>query len=168
MSRVRTYVDANLLIAAWRGRDEVGLKAMAILDDPGRLLLVSDAVWLEVMPKPLYQKERRESEFYQAVFAQAELIAWQLDALHKAHGLAQRYGIAAMDAIHVTLAIAAKADEFVSAEKPTKPMFRVTEFQCAHYGPSDCESLAQLNAPSPASPATPPPAPSTTGHPGAA
>jgi hypothetical protein len=30
-----------------------------------------------------------------------------------------------MDAIHVAHAVAAKVDEFVSAERPTKPMFRV-------------------------------------------
>lgn len=35
------------------------------------------------------------------------------------------HGIAAMDAIHVAHAIAAGVDEFVSAEKPSRPMFRV-------------------------------------------
>jgi hypothetical protein len=30
-----------------------------------------------------------------------------------------------MDAIHVALAIAADVDEFVTAEKPNKPIFRV-------------------------------------------
>jgi predicted nucleic acid-binding protein len=127
MSKTRTYIDANLLIAAWQGRDEAGIKAMTILDDPGRALVVSNAVWLEVMPKPLYQKEQEESAFYGAIFAQAECIPWQTDVLYQAHALAQRYGIAAMDAIHVATAIAAKVDEFVSAEKPTKPMFRVNE-----------------------------------------
>jgi predicted HTH domain antitoxin len=32
-----------------------------------------------------------------------------------------------MDAIHIAVAVAAGADEFVSAEKPGKPMFRVKE-----------------------------------------
>ena len=127
MAKTRAYIDASLLIAAWRGRDEVGIKAMAVLDDPGRALVLSDAVWLEVMPKPLYQKEPLESRFYLAVFAQAERVAWQIDALYQAHALAQRYGIAALDAIHIAMAISAGADEFVSAEKPSKPLFRVTE-----------------------------------------
>ena len=35
--------------------------------------------------------------------------------------------MAAMDAVHIAVALEAKADEFVSAEKPNKPMFRVTE-----------------------------------------
>ena len=123
----RTYLDANLLIAAWQVKDDTGAQALAILDDPDRILVVSDAVWLEVMPKPLYHKQHNEQAFYQAIFDQAEVIPWQVAALHQAHELAQRYGIAAMDAIHLALAIAAQVDEFVSAEKPGKPMFRVRE-----------------------------------------
>jgi predicted nucleic acid-binding protein len=123
----RTYVDANLLIAAWHGRDEAGMQAIDILDDPARTLVVSDALWLEVMPKPLYFRRSNESDFYLDIFNQAERIPWQIAALEQARGLAERYGIAAMDAIHVAIAIAAGVDELVSAEKPEKPMFRVTE-----------------------------------------
>jgi len=42
----RTYLDANVLITAWQASDPLGARAMAILDDPARQLLVSDAVWL--------------------------------------------------------------------------------------------------------------------------
>jgi hypothetical protein len=41
----RTYIDANLLIAAWHGKDDAGFKALEILDDPARRLVVSDALW---------------------------------------------------------------------------------------------------------------------------
>lgn len=123
----RTYIDANLLIAAWHGRDDAGLDALAILDDPDRTLLVSDALWLEVMPKAIYEKRQGELAFYQSIFARSEHCPWRLDVLQQAHGLAQRYGIAAMDSIHVATALAAGADEFISGEKPTKPMFRVRD-----------------------------------------
>ncbi len=123
----RTYIDANLLIAAWHGKDDAGLDALAVLDDPDRTLLVSDALWLEVMPKTIYQKRQGEMAFYQSIFVRAEHCPWRLDVLQQAHGLAQRYGIAAMDSIHVATALAASADEFISAEKPTKPMFRVRD-----------------------------------------
>ena len=123
----RSYIDANLLIAAWHGRDDAGLDALAVLDDPDRMLLVSDALWLEVMPKAIYQKQQGEMAFYQSIFARAEHCPWRLDVLQQAHGLAQRYGIAAMDSIHVATALAAGADEFISGEKPTRPMFRVRE-----------------------------------------
>lgn len=123
----RTYIDANLLIAAWKGDDEAGPAALAVLDDLERTLLVSDALWLEVMPKAIYQKQQGEMAFYQGIFERAEHCHWQLDVLQQAHGLAQRYGIAAMDSIHVATALAAGADEFISGEKPTRPMFRVRE-----------------------------------------
>ncbi len=123
----RTYIDANLLIAAWHGKDDAGMAAMAILEDGGRTLLVSDALWLEVMPKAIYQQQKNEIAFYQAIFQCAEHGFWRIEVLQQAHNLAQRYGIAAMDSIHVATALAMGADEFVSGEKPTKPMFRVTE-----------------------------------------
>jgi predicted nucleic acid-binding protein len=129
MSKTRTYVDANLLIAAWRGRDDVGIEAMRVLDDPERELTVSDAVWLEVMPNAVYEKKDKEREFYDLIFAQAERQPWQVDVLYDAHDFAERYGIAAMDAIHVANANAMNVDEFVSGEKPTKPMFRVKEIK---------------------------------------
>ncbi len=123
----RTYVDANLLIAAWKGNDDAGLDALTVLDDLDRTLLVSDALWLEVMPKAIYLKQQGERAFYQSIFERAEHCPWRLDVLQQARGLAQRYGIAAMDSIHVATALAAGADEFISGEKPTRPMFRVRE-----------------------------------------
>ncbi len=123
----RTYLDANILIAAWQAAEPIGSRAMTILDDPQRQLVVSDAVWLEVMPKPIYHKQNLEVDFYQAIFDVAEVVPWRIDTLHLARDLAQRHGIAAMDAIHVATAIAANADEFISAERPEKPLFRLPE-----------------------------------------
>ncbi len=121
----RTYVDACLLIADFKGKGELGRRAMDILDDPERVLIVSDAVWLEVLPKPRFHRQREEAAFYEAVFEQAEHRGWCVETLYHAHTLAETHGIAAMDAIHVAIALEAGAEEFVTAEKPTKPMFRV-------------------------------------------
>lgn len=123
----RTYIDANLLIAAWHGKDDAGFKALEILDDPTRHLVVSDALWLEVMPKPLFFRNELEIEVFHDIFGRAEHVRWQLPVLEQAGALAQRHGLAAMDAIHIAIAINAHVDEFVSGEKPDKPMFRVTE-----------------------------------------
>ena len=114
----RTYIDANLLIAAFRGEGELGQRAMEILDDSNRALVLSDAVWLEVMPKPRFEKRPAEIAFYQAVFEQAEHRKWCTDTLYHAHQLAEEHGIAAMDAIHVATALNAGAEEFITAEKP--------------------------------------------------
>ena len=123
----RTYIDANLLIAAFRGEGELGQRALKILDDPDRAFVASDAVRLEVQPKPRYEKRQTEIDFYDAVLNQAEHLKWSTDTLYRAHNLAEKHGIAAMDAIHVATALDAGVDEFITAEKSTKPMFRVTE-----------------------------------------
>jgi hypothetical protein len=121
----RTYIDSCVLIAAFKGEGELGWRAMLVLDDPGRSLVVSEAVRLEVFPKARYEKQQDEVAFYETVFSKAEIVPWNDRALHQAQIIAESYGIAAMDALHVAHAIAAGVDEFISAEKPTKPMFRV-------------------------------------------
>lgn len=121
----RTYIDTCLLIAAFKGEGELGRRALSVLDDPERKLVVSDAVRLEAMPKARYHKQQDEVEFYEEVFSQAENIAWDNTALQQALVIAESHGIAAMDAIHVAHASLAGAEEFISAERPTKPMFRV-------------------------------------------
>lgn len=127
MSKRRTAIDANLLIAAWSARAPLFATALAILEDPDRILIVSDALWLEVMPKAIHYRQVAESAFYQSVFARAEHQPWSSMLVDSAKLLAQSYGLAAMDAIHIAVAVAAGADEFVSGEKPGKPMFRVKE-----------------------------------------
>lgn len=127
MSKIRTYIDANVLIAAWRGDGDAGSKALEILEDPQRVLIVSDPLWLEVLPKPMFYNKQDEVAFYEEIFrAAAHRVAWSLTVLDCAKELAVKYGIAAMDAIHVAAALASDALEFVSGEKPGKPMFRVT------------------------------------------
>jgi len=121
----RTYIDTSVLIAAFKGKDELGRRALEVLDDPERALVVSDAVRLESLPKARYNKQDSEAAFYEAVFNKADNYPWDSTALQNAHPVAERHGIAAMDAIHVALAIAAGVDEFVTAEKPNKPVFRV-------------------------------------------
>jgi hypothetical protein len=42
-----------------------------------------------------------------------------------AEELARQHGLAAVDALHLAAAIRQGAEEFITAEKPGKPMFRV-------------------------------------------
>ena len=122
-----TYLDSGVLLSAFKADGAIGRRAMEILDDPDRKFLVSDAVWLEVMPKPLYEKQRHEVDFYETVFSAAEHLSWNVSSLARAADIAAKYGISAMDAIHIAHAMDARADEFVTTERPGKPMFRVQE-----------------------------------------
>jgi predicted nucleic acid-binding protein len=61
----RTYLDSGVLIAALKSENgDLQQRAMQVLDDPERELLLSDAVWLETMPKPIYEKQQDEISFY--------------------------------------------------------------------------------------------------------
>lgn len=129
MSKIRTAIDANLLIAAWSAEGDRYALALRVLEASNRHLIVSDALWLEVMPKATFHHQQAERRFYEAVFHQAENRSWSSAIVERAKALASTYGLAAMDAIHLAIAIDAEADEFISGEKPTKPMFRVEEIR---------------------------------------
>ena len=122
-----TYVDACLLIVAFRDEHHLNEQARNVLKDKRRSFLVSDALWLELLPKAVYNKRVREAEFYERFFARAQRLPTTEAVIQRACMLAARYGLAAMDAVHIAHAVEAGADEFISAESLTKPMFRVLD-----------------------------------------
>ena len=130
MGKTKTFVDANILIAAWRGNTELLQKSMEIIDDPDREFIVSDYLKLEVIPKPTFFENHDEVQFMQAFMDNA---SWQVNATPlittQAIALACRYGLSAMDALHAETAIEAKADKFITIEKPTRPLSRILEIK---------------------------------------
>jgi hypothetical protein len=121
----RTYVDSGVLVWASRGAGEFAERALAILEDPERAFVSSVFVELETLPKPAHHRRRTELEFYEAFFASCEASVRASAALADAAlAEATRHGLAGMDALHVVSAASADADEFVTTEKPTKPLHR--------------------------------------------
>jgi predicted nucleic acid-binding protein len=121
---VKTFLDAGVLLTAWRGRDAEA--ALGVMEDPRRQFYSSQLVKLELLPKPAFFKHEAEIEFYQTHFQAVkgeEPLSRELG--EKAGELARQYGLAAVDALHLAAAIRQGADEFITAEKPGKPMFRV-------------------------------------------
>jgi predicted nucleic acid-binding protein len=56
------------------------------------------------------------------------LVDWVVDLeklLRDARKIASAYGLASIDALHVAAALSCNVDDFVTTEKPTKPMYRV-------------------------------------------
>jgi len=124
----RTYIDANVLIAAFQGEEQVAQRAMRVLDDPDRKLVVSDYLRLEVLPKPIFHKRREEIDFMQEVFDGAgENLSTSSELTGRALAMASKYDMTPIDALHVAAAAVAGVDELVTMEKPTKPMCRVQE-----------------------------------------
>ena len=130
MSKVLTYIDANVLIAAFGAQSAISVAAIAVLRDPNRYLMVSDALWLETMPKAIFYRRQHEVDFYEGIFMLAHRrIAWSSLVMEKACEFAMRYGLAAMDAIHVASAIIGHAEELITGEKWSKPMLQVQELR---------------------------------------
>lgn len=128
---IPTFVDAGVLIAAATLRDpDLGQVAIAILDDPNRTFIGSGFLRLEVMPKAVFHRRSDEADFYERYFRRARLWSPTLEtALEKALTAARTWGLNAMDALHVAAAIDTGADEFLTTERPTTPLFRVTAFR---------------------------------------
>lgn len=124
----RTYVDANVMIAAWKGDDSTCRRAMEILDDPARVFVVSDYLRLEVIPKPTFHKRDDEVEFMQAFVENAsEAVPSSQQLSEHAVALASKYDMTPIDALHISAAVMAAVDEFVTLEKKTKPLCRAKE-----------------------------------------
>ena len=121
---MKTFLDSGVLLTAWRGRDAEA--ALAVMEDPRRQFYTSQMVKLELLPKAAFFKQEAEIEFYQTHFRAAkgeEPLSRELGK--KAEEIARQYGLAAVDALHLAAAIRQGAEEFITAEKPGKPMFRV-------------------------------------------
>jgi hypothetical protein len=99
---------------------------LSILRDSNRVFLATPFLALEVVPKAAFNRQRLELLFYERYIASA--ITYRgLNQIEKvARTEAARCGLAAMDALHVAAAFLLKADEFVTTEKPGKPLYRTT------------------------------------------
>lgn len=130
MNLTKTYIDSGVLIAAFRGITPTRIKATKILDDPQREYATSLFVKLEVLPKAIYNKQVAEVDFYETFFAGCTIWANELEKIvESAQKLASDFGLGAIDALHVAAAISVNSDEFITTEKPSKPMHRVTQIQ---------------------------------------
>lgn len=121
---LRTFLDTGVLIAAARSLDPDSERAMEILAEPDRTFLTSPFVHLEVVPKAVFHLKRLEAAFYASYFAAAE---WTRD-LGEIEALAQteaaKYGLGAMDALHLAAAYLLRSEEFITTERPGKPVYR--------------------------------------------
>jgi predicted nucleic acid-binding protein len=123
----RTFLDAGVLIAAARGRGIIEARAHAILDDPERTFVTSDYVRMEVLPKTIYHRQNEEALVYERFFSRAaQIILPSPSLLQQAYSEACTFGLSALDALHIAAAKFSGAEEFITTERPTTPLFRVT------------------------------------------
>jgi predicted nucleic acid-binding protein len=126
MSKKKTYIDAGVLIAGVRGKQDLADRAIEVLDDPNRECASSAFLKLEVLPRAVHAKRQVEVAFYEAFFT--EVLYWAEASgslVEEALRQGNTHGLAALDALHVAAAISIGADESVTTEKPEKPIHQV-------------------------------------------
>ena len=126
-NKTLTYVDASVLIYAATKPTAATfarrLRALQVLSDPDREFVASDYLRLEVLPIPSYFGKKRETAFYEKFFGAVTKWADSATLFAPAYSIACQYGLGALDALHVAAAHNFSA-ELVSAERPTKPIYR--------------------------------------------
>jgi len=123
---ISTFLDAGVLIAAGRGQDEDAVRALAILGDPERVFITSAFLRMEVLPKAIYYDRPAEAAVYARYFANAQLIPVVEALVDQAYREACTFGLSALDALHIAFAKAGGAQAFITTERSTSPLFRVT------------------------------------------
>lgn len=122
---MKTFLDAGVLLSAWKP-GELHERAVTIMEDETREFLTSDAVKLELLPKPTFEKRRSEVDFYNDHFSITSACEpFSAELGEQALAMAKKHGLSSMDALHLAAAIRQGADEFITSELPGKPVFRV-------------------------------------------
>lgn len=125
MPATLTYVDSGVLIFGAQGKTSAASLALPFLADPGREYVTSDYIRLEVLPKAIFHKRAAEVQFYNAFFATTtRTIPTSQALLDYALDEACKTGIHGLDAIHIACAVFAGAEEFITSEKPSRPIHR--------------------------------------------
>lgn len=123
---IKTYLDANILIAAFRSDHTAALAATAVLGDLNRSFVASQYLRLETLRKRLFYRREDEIAFMETYFAAVSHWVPTDDGLiAQALELASALDLGAMDALHAAAALQGGAQEFVTSERPSKPLCRI-------------------------------------------
>jgi hypothetical protein len=105
----------------------MGVKALALFNEADRVFVTSDFVRLEVLPKAIYYKRQAEVAFYERFFARVvHIVRFSEPLMRQAYTEACTTGLAALDAFRIVAARAGGATEFITTERSTSPLFRVS------------------------------------------
>ena len=126
---IRTYLDIGPYIATWRGPEREKSLAEGLFRDPTRVLVGSSIVRLELARHR--NNTPAEVAHFAALFDAVHVwIPLDEDLAFRARELRTQYDLGSLDALHVAAAEAGVVDQFVTTEKPGKPLYRV-----GHIGP---------------------------------
>lgn len=119
-----TYLDSNVLVQAATGANRViQRRALAIITDPHRQFVASLFSRMEVVPLAIHFGRGKERLFYETFFRRVQIWVEPADIYDAAYQLACQHALGAVDAFHLASAAFVGA-EFISAEKPSKPLYQ--------------------------------------------
>jgi predicted nucleic acid-binding protein len=123
---IKTYLDANVLIVAFRGDHPAAEAALTLLGDGSRQFVASAYLRLETLRKPRFYQRKDEIDFMEAYFAKVtHWVPGDDQLVQRALDLAARLDLGALDALHAAAALQGGAEVFVTMERRSKPLFRV-------------------------------------------
>lgn len=128
-----TYLDTGVIIAVVRSEPSAAVRAYNLLNDPAREFVGGATLELELLPSAIYYQRAAEQAFCETFLRNT--VIWvepSKNLFTTALKLASTYGLAALDALHVASALEAGAPEFITTEKPTKPIYRVSTLKVTH------------------------------------
>ncbi len=127
------YLDSSVLISGSTENPLYAEKLLELLSETNRKFVASGWLRLEVLPKPTHNKQMYSVLFLETYFATCTLeISFSTELVQSAYDLACIYGLSGFDALHIASAIEAKASEFITVEKRTKPMYKIQELTVIH------------------------------------
>lgn len=126
---ITTFVDANVLITAFRADEPASDAALRLIGSKNRSFVASQYLRLETLRKPIFYRRKEEIEFMETYFDAVTGWARTNDALvQNALIQAVQLDLGAMDALHATAALQMGVQEFITLERPGKALFRVPGF----------------------------------------
>ncbi len=130
---IRTFPDAGVYIATWRGPEPEQSNAKRLFRDPSRVLIASSAIRLELARNR--NNSPAEIAHFEVLFELVQVWVPLDDALaFRARELRTAYDLASLDALHVAAAEAGVAGQLVTTEKPNKPLHRVASINPTFLG----------------------------------
>lgn len=121
-----TYLDSNVLIAAAKGTEVLSERALRLIDDPMRQFVSSPFLRIETLHSSAYKVRLKNIEvgiqeqvdFYLEYLGSADVPFEDAGmAVAKAEEIAAKYGIDALDSMHVAVALLVQAVEFITTDK---------------------------------------------------
>jgi predicted nucleic acid-binding protein len=85
--------DANVILYIFSEDKSRSQRARAILEDPLRSFVISDYLWLETLPKMLYNKQVRQVEYAEELFREARFVPASNTIPRPAGGLADKVAL---------------------------------------------------------------------------